>query len=361
MESEISLKSRFSGTTKVMGSSTRSGGPTNRHDLRPRSNKELDTLKLGSDDTDLPSNGGPSGKTSGSGLQTNKNLSHVPCKFFKQGNCLAGSLCPFSHNLDGTLAADKLPCKYFQKGNCKFGLKCALAHFLPDGTRVNSKSLMNNHSNNSSRRTSGNHHGHNHSFSHPSHNTPQPIDISHQLAGNVASYVTLGHKTTSQPTSTTNIASLRNAPSYTGAANWSHNGTNGPFLLSPTSLTTPTYNVASPFSPSNVNNAFKRSLFLVQSPSSTYKYTNSSSTNDFAVFDDEDVYDKYNGVFEEDYVPGTLGDLILTPQEMQRRDSRSQSGTLLVRPHLNFRDDRTIDESILRGDHDRNEDVFLMD
>ncbi len=41
-----------------------------------------------------------------------------------------------------------------------------------------------------------------------------------------------------------------------------------------------------------------------------------------------------SGYFE-DYVPGSLSDLILTPQEMQRRDSRSQSGTLLVRPNLN--------------------------
>ncbi|ABN64587.1 zinc finger protein, partial [Scheffersomyces stipitis CBS 6054] len=69
---------------------------------------------------------------SGSSSNSSKNLSHVPCKFYKQGICQAGNSCPFSHNLDGTLAADKLPCKYFQKGNCKFGLKCALAHFLPD-------------------------------------------------------------------------------------------------------------------------------------------------------------------------------------------------------------------------------------
>ncbi|RPB29474.1 hypothetical protein L211DRAFT_18261 [Terfezia boudieri ATCC MYA-4762] len=63
-----------------------------------------------------------------------KNLSHVPCKFFRQGTCQAGKACPFSHSADP--ASDQAPCKYFQKGNCKFGAKCALAHILPDGRRV---------------------------------------------------------------------------------------------------------------------------------------------------------------------------------------------------------------------------------
>ncbi|ODV90907.1 hypothetical protein CANCADRAFT_19397, partial [Tortispora caseinolytica NRRL Y-17796] len=61
---------------------------------------------------------------------SNKNLSHVPCKFFKQGVCQAGKSCPFSHEIDQS--GDGALCKYFQKGNCKFGSKCALAHILPD-------------------------------------------------------------------------------------------------------------------------------------------------------------------------------------------------------------------------------------
>ncbi|ONH65961.1 Protein cps3 [Cyberlindnera fabianii] len=68
-----------------------------------------------------------------------KNLAHVPCKFFKQGACQAGNACPFSHQLDTN--SETAPCKYFQKGNCKFGAKCALAHILPDGRRVNPKTL----------------------------------------------------------------------------------------------------------------------------------------------------------------------------------------------------------------------------
>ncbi|KAK6459612.1 uncharacterized protein RJT20DRAFT_17526 [Scheffersomyces xylosifermentans] len=129
----------------------------------PRTNPPtMNNFNFSAISAQLPPNTGPPGTvsvTSGSGssANSNKNLSHVPCKFYKQGICQAGNSCPFSHNLDGTLAADKLPCKYFQKGNCKFGLKCALAHFLPDGTRVNSKSLLYNHHNgNNSNNNNGN-------------------------------------------------------------------------------------------------------------------------------------------------------------------------------------------------------------
>lgn len=48
----------------------------------------------------------------------------------------------------------------------------------------------------------------------------------------------------------------------------------------------------------------------------------------------EDDFDDDENAFFEDYVPASLGNLILTPQEQQRRDSRSQSGTLWVRPNI---------------------------
>lgn len=38
--------------------------------------------------------------------------SHVPCKFFRQGACQAGSACPFSHDLG---SAAETVCKYFAK------------------------------------------------------------------------------------------------------------------------------------------------------------------------------------------------------------------------------------------------------
>jgi len=59
-----------------------------------------------------------------------KDLSHVPCKFFKANSCTAGKACPFSHDV-GTPGVSKPVCQWFAKGNCKFGHKCALAHVLP--------------------------------------------------------------------------------------------------------------------------------------------------------------------------------------------------------------------------------------
>ena len=67
-------------------------------------------------------------------LATAKDLSHVPCKFYRVGSCTAGSSCPFSHSSPSTSAngqAQKDICAWFVKGNCKFGHKCALAHVLP--------------------------------------------------------------------------------------------------------------------------------------------------------------------------------------------------------------------------------------
>lgn len=59
-----------------------------------------------------------------------KDLSHVPCKFFKVGGCTAGASCPFSHSVHEP-GQQKEVCTWFVKGNCKFGHKCALAHILP--------------------------------------------------------------------------------------------------------------------------------------------------------------------------------------------------------------------------------------
>ncbi|KAF2007913.1 hypothetical protein P154DRAFT_419145 [Amniculicola lignicola CBS 123094] len=64
-----------------------------------------------------------------------KSTSHVPCKFYRQGACQAGKACPFLHSDEPF--AERAPCKYFTKGNCKFGAKCALAHILPNGHVVN--------------------------------------------------------------------------------------------------------------------------------------------------------------------------------------------------------------------------------
>ena len=42
-----------------------------------------------------------------------EDTSHVPCKFFRSGQCQAGKACPFLHSTDDTTV--DTPCKYFAK------------------------------------------------------------------------------------------------------------------------------------------------------------------------------------------------------------------------------------------------------
>lgn len=63
-------------------------------------------------------------------LVVGKDVSHVPCKFFRLSQCTAGASCPFSHQM-AEPGQQKDTCQWFLKGNCKFGHKCALAHVLP--------------------------------------------------------------------------------------------------------------------------------------------------------------------------------------------------------------------------------------
>ncbi|KAF8155464.1 hypothetical protein B0H34DRAFT_675660 [Crassisporium funariophilum] len=69
-------------------------------------------------------------KQKASSSSKTKDLSHVPCKFYKVGGCTAGAACPFSHS-SVEPGGQKETCTWFIKGNCKFGHKCALAHVLP--------------------------------------------------------------------------------------------------------------------------------------------------------------------------------------------------------------------------------------
>lgn len=460
----------------------------------PRSKHTFDLLSISDQ---LPPNTGPAGTVpvngSNSSSNSNKNLSHVPCKFHRQGICQAGNLCPFSHNLDGTLAADKLPCKYFQKGNCKFGLKCALAHFLPDGTRVNSKSLLSyrrNNDRNSERNSERNadrergdrserdrdrhdrdrdrernsyfsgytdtSHKRSPSISSVAAATPvmsfgpqsstsaststshspvsQPIDISVNTLlksrngsgglGNAplsASYATFTPSLASSHTNAQASSFRMSANNYIalgagsslanyGGSDWLVNGltavnggqassynstlmsnpfntgihmTSNPMRRSLSSNSPPNFSMASPASgdfgreyrPSS--SEFSTGTSAFQSPQAQFsapysKFTRSipESTSpqfnfnrigsDSAVLDDdsEEHFGEDDNGFFEDYVPASLGNLILTPQERQRRNSRSQSGTLLVRPNMlsamSF--DKRTDRKLPSGD-----DVFLMD
>lgn len=444
---------------------------------QPRS-KPGHPLDLGSLLDQLPPNTGPAGTVSingslGSGSNANKNLSHVPCKFFRQGNCQAGNSCPFSHNLDGSLAADKLPCKYFQKGNCKFGLKCALAHFLPDGTRVNSKSLNahrrhdrnNNYSNAQNDHSSGsdaNNYDHSTSL-HQSHKGRASSGTgagagsggnrNSHLNGSSRSFVTLpterpqGRPRTEhldfnsnfdangdvslsyliEPVDTRKRSfgeditlanpSLRNSllnssllthhlvsqngrskpfswtspvANYQSLHDWlvagsaptnlvstgTQNGLNS--ALRSLSSTSPTNLVSLPnsidfssnlFSSTrtelpNDNFGFSSRLGLMSKPNSAFLTSPSHyhirPHDELAILDgsrEEDAIEDDENAFFEDYVPASLGNLILTPQELQRRDSRSQSGTLWVRPNI----ERSPSESKRGYGAGNDNDVFLMD
>lgn len=429
----------------------------------PRSSKSLHAFDLSSILDQLPPNTGPPGTvringSSGSLNTSNKNLSHVPCKFFRQGVCQAGNSCPFSHNLDGTLAADKLPCKYFQKGNCKFGLKCALAHFLPDGTRVNSKGLSyrrgNDRSDRSDRLDRASYFSQFHTSGSPSNggninisggsrpssasvysspssytslSTPadnsQPIDISanalspsrnnivppaqFRLPSQFANSQTSGgYRNFSGPASMSASANGSNggpngptrrhsgtaamsaslsssAFSYNGA-DWS----NGASLLTPTNGTSFSGSLSAQFtngsppgfpmsSPGSERTSANTTLYSPQaqhaplsyskpfpqtSVSSSPQYNYNGSLNESAIADDEseENFDNDDSALFEDFVPASLGSLILTPQERQRRNSRSQSGTLLVRPNLLLTPlDKRFDK-LVKLRHSDN-DVFLME
>lgn len=384
----------------------------------------------------LPPNTGPPGLVPingpSSNANANKNLRHVPCKFFRQGICQAGNSCPFSHNLEGSLGADKLPCKYFQKGNCKFGMKCALAHFLPDGTRVNSKTfnrrseranqqylnsfnLMANdfatskdthgsysgnmgfYTSNSESLNPGTLQSRFSSFSeevNPSSSFLEPLgqasyqDTSPipQSAGLATGYsLNAAVDSLSEPLLIGSQGSFLLSLAYLGvgqgvpqspfASNMRTNGSGvgslnersytmgqlisfktqktlagaSPGRLSISSLTSSELNAGlSLQSPqSQFSTTYSRPFSRYQTPTSpvnTFLQCHDVFATDSAIVDDGS--EEENAYFE-DYIPASLN-LILTPQERQRRKSRSQSGTLLQRPNAGLRD-KALD------------DVFLME
>lgn len=400
----------------------------------PRSAKMAQAFDLSAISDQLPPNTGPPGLVPVNGpssnANANKNLRHVPCKFFRQGICQAGNSCPFSHNLDGSLGADKLPCKYFQKGNCKFGLKCALAHFLPDGTRVNSKSLYRRGERDRSNQSfQGLQHAASfaqsadsvqpakHNFGGPNTNksshTGSHVDPfgpvlptarsssfsdtmmhagslldafgSSAFADAFAAPLSAGSGYSFQPMadpltepiqinshgsfqlsfsylSVVQGTQSQFAPIRSGVGSLNERATG---MSHSSSLQKQKMALASPgrLSMSSLTSSEFNSGLALQSPQSQFStpyskpfsryHTSISPVNTFLQGQDalvggsaiEDDSDEENAFFE-DYVPASLN-LILTPQERQRRKSRSQSGSLLGQP------------SVLRDKGP--DDVFLMD
>ncbi|CAH7665810.1 hypothetical protein PPACK8108_LOCUS97 [Phakopsora pachyrhizi] len=96
--------------------------PSTKHQSNSSNNNNLNSREKAEKDNN--SNESNSVKRSGS------KVSHVICKFYKVGNCSAGTSCQFSHNLP-ELGQGKPVCQWFVKGNCRFAHKCALAHIQP--------------------------------------------------------------------------------------------------------------------------------------------------------------------------------------------------------------------------------------
>lgn len=100
--------------------------PSDKFDLSDTSSGSKE--REGDRDRERDKNGSKS-KTNAGQTKT-KDVSHVPCKFFRLSQCTAGASCPFSHQM-AEPGQQKDTCQWFLKGNCKFGHKCALAHVLP--------------------------------------------------------------------------------------------------------------------------------------------------------------------------------------------------------------------------------------
>ncbi|KAM9923959.1 hypothetical protein OXX59_004841 [Metschnikowia pulcherrima] len=400
----MAMMSPFRASAQTSPSATRTKKSSGFRSSAPRYSKNFEVFDFTALQDTLPPNTGPPGTTqviSGSQANTNKNLSHVPCKFFKQGVCQAGKSCPFSHDLEGVLSAEKLPCKYFQKGNCKFGLKCALAHILPDGTRVNVKSSQRRNNDHSRGLVESSPVTSNHKYSSadgtrfsPGQNSskrfsdfsdsggpagpenpgffsgssPKYISPSTNAFLNDSSYFKLGSKSGSE----------QDQRYATTPGEWSYSttlrsDTNDPSVISPMlfmseaspSTNEPLFFNSAKQSSQNVSSSrapsFHHYMGISSSPLMHYNKIVSEAS---AIFDDEEENASSDDTYYEDYIPASLANLIFTPQEKKRRESRSQSGTLLVRPVIDqeSRIQRKVSNSSLSGNCEANQEgVFLMD
>lgn len=325
---------------------------------------------------------------------SSKSLSHVPCKFFKQGACQAGDKCPFSHAVEGSQAADKTPCKFFQKGNCKFGQKCALAHILPNGQRVNPRRSLSSSSSKAEHpkadRRSLSFMAADEAESRPRHNRSQhsqpnllrrlseplsPIGLAdsyRRLRLSVDSHLGMPDLSRTHiwcASSDTDLGQLYGGSSdpglAIGPATLSDLGEGHAYspcsslkelfsyawqLLAPL-LTLP---LAVPVSQmqeyipqctsSYYNNVFGQATspparrdsqaysFLV--PSGPHEMPGSAHNVDSGLVEDICYDDVLDDVFLEDYIPESLSGILLTPQELVCRQSRSQLGTLSSRPTI---------------------------
>ncbi|AOA64984.1 Zinc finger protein [Komagataella phaffii CBS 7435] len=221
---------------------------------------------------------------------TSRNLSHVPCKFYRQGACQAGSSCPFSHTLTQTSQA--ATCKYFQKGTCKFGSKCALVHISPEGKKVNLKALNQAYQVPKHERSLSSSQG----LSQQIHKDPETSDD--QASSMSSPTRTVTSQMASSPFSNTNSI-------------WSGTGSKERRLSGP-SFSTGSFSRGS----------FSRGSFSNHTVS---KAELNQLISGCAISDDEvDGAENMNALGAEDFLPSSLSDL-LTPQELKRKNSKSGS------------------------------------
>ncbi|KAG2186386.1 hypothetical protein INT43_002824 [Umbelopsis isabellina] len=301
------------------------------------------------------------------------NLSHVPCKFWRQGTCTAGANCIFSHNLDAT--AESSVCKYFLKGNCKFGTKCALLHTLSPQAPDNRK-LLNNRSALISRSLGTSNQNHLPSslrcgpldINGLSNNTRPSLESSSFSRLSVDSFTMTNSDQHSQLT-----ANLHQDMFGTSAPSNMHNS-HLRFGQSPSSSSfdgpmSPTETSFSPFSG-------RRGLFMPQHQTPQYSALspraaslsklNGIPEKDHDYFDLDHIEDDMSqlipdtGNTEESMLPSSLNDL-LTPSELQSRRAREQreglsntpSGTALSRSLRSYSGSRDAlpTSPISNGDH----------
>lgn len=251
-----------------------------------------------------------------------KNVSHVPCKFFRQGACQAGDSCPFSHAIDKSGEASV--CRYFQNGNCKFGNKCALAHITPDGKRINkphSRSKQGQQSRGPGGASTGG------GASHPAAD-PAARKLKAQVSP-PRSF--LPHTGPAVPGAVSAPPTSRSSPFLPSVA---------PIQIAQTPSRACSLGVARPTAGSagsiqSTLHAYYGENQFFNPRHGSYTCTSSASLwmdrpknplayEGSAIIDDEDE-DEEEG-YEEDLVPSALSDL-LTPQERERRNSRHSSST----------------------------------
>lgn len=237
-----------------------------------------------------------------SGQATTKNVSHVPCKFYRQSVCQAGEKCPFSHEVDNRSQAI---CKYYQKGNCKFGAKCALAHIGPDGKQVNKRQSK-----------------------------PKSPRVA---SATVSTAVPPPPPPASNPTVTPKIPAAAQSPILPSAKPIpmvQSGASSQPIEIRSLGFRTASMSVGESTllgsrSSSMSHSAGSASTYTFWGPTAQQSLPSSTSLlhDDSAIADDTEDEDSDDVLgCEEDLVPSSLSDL-LTPQERQRRNSRNSYGT----------------------------------